>query len=235
MQRQDPVVAFATQSGGTTMDRDLLGGNPFASALIELASQPGLTLEKLQPKLRLLTKRLRGNHQHSEWVGTPAVRNWTFDMAPGSGRERRLALVLVVSDYAFAGIPNLAGAAHDERRVSAMLATHGFSVLQGIGPKRAKLVAALAAFRARSKAAEVAVVYATGHGIEMDGQVHLLPADYPFTSGYSRKLLSAHAIAVNRIVGAARAESLNMVFFAGCRTVVKQADTGAHSLAPSKA
>ena len=116
-----------------------------------------------------------------------------------------------------------------------MLATYGFSVLQGIGPKRAEFVAALAAFRARSKAAEVAVVYATGHGIEMDGQVHLLPADYPFTSGYSRKLLSAHAIAVNRIVGAARAESLNMVFFAGCRTVVKPADTGAPSLAPSNA
>ena len=219
-QRPKSLVVFATTSGGTTLDRDRLGGNPFASALIELSGKPSLTLESLLSELRVLTGQFSHGHQHVEWTGNLEIGNWSFPIAPGERGEHRVALALVVSDYSLAGMPVLSGAAHDERRVATMLAANGFSVDQGVGPERSELLKALATLRTRSKGSDVTIAYATGHGVERDGHVYLLPADYPFSSGYSRALLQTRAVAITRIVNAMRGALLNIVFFAGCRTRV---------------
>jgi hypothetical protein len=46
---------FGTKSGGTTLDQDEFGGNPFATALTELAGQPKVSLRNLPARLRKLT------------------------------------------------------------------------------------------------------------------------------------------------------------------------------------
>jgi hypothetical protein len=46
-----PALVFATRSGGTTIDQDSFGGNPFATALIQLASSDGISLQ--QPSARI--------------------------------------------------------------------------------------------------------------------------------------------------------------------------------------
>ena len=126
--------------------------------------------------------------------------------------------MLIVSDYAGAGLAPLAGAAHDERRISAMLGANGFSVVQGVAPDRASLIAALADFGRVAAGYDVAVIYATGHGIESNGSVYLMPGDYPLANGCSPARLRANAVSVDRIAAACRASMLNLVFFAGCRT-----------------
>jgi uncharacterized caspase-like protein len=126
--------------------------------------------------------------------------------------------VLIVSDYKCAGLAPLRGAAHDERRISAMFSANGFSVVQGVAPDRAALIEALAGFRRFAAGHDVAVIYTTGHGIESDGSVYLLPGDYPLEDGVSPARLRARAVSVDRIVEACRASKLNLVFFAGCRT-----------------
>ena len=218
MERSEPQIVFATQPGGTTIDQDAMGGNPFATALIELSSQDGLTLRKLPARLRSLTAQRSNKHQVPQWGRAPANLEWTFQLQAGSREQGRAALVLVVSDYSLAAAAPLLGAARDERRMASMLAGHGFSVSQGVGPTRAALIDALAAFGRRSRACDVAVIYSTGHGVEADEHVYLLPADYPFRQGYAASLLRAHAVPVARIAGAAKASRLNLVFFAGCRT-----------------
>jgi hypothetical protein len=49
------TIVYATKPGGTTRDRDELGGNPFATALIELAPCEHLTIENFLQRLRNLT------------------------------------------------------------------------------------------------------------------------------------------------------------------------------------
>ena len=50
-----PAIVFATRSGGTTIDQDACGGNPFATALIELAGADPISLQKIPGRLRALT------------------------------------------------------------------------------------------------------------------------------------------------------------------------------------
>jgi hypothetical protein len=213
---------FATRSGGTTIDRDAFGGNPFATALIRLIEAPPVSLRRFPHRLRALTAEASEQHQVPQWTAWPSQLTWTFQRPPGSRQERRCALVLIVSDYAGAGLRPLAGAAHDERRISAMLGSHGFSVVQSVGPARSELLRALADFRRSSLDHDAAVIYCTGHGIEKDGSVHLLPGDYPIADGCSVRLLETRALAVDRIAAACRASKMNLVFFAGCRTRISE-------------
>lgn len=213
-----PLFVFATAAGGSTLDRDAHGGNPFASALVELAAGRDLTFGELLPQLRQRTHRSSHGHQSPEWTDSPQAKHCSLYLRPGQRQERRAALVLVVSDYTGAAMPPLAGAAHDERRVAGMLAANGFCVTQGVGPTRAEMLAALASFGRTSRLCDLAVIYATGHGVEACGETYLLPADYPFSNGCSRTLLRTRAISVSRIGRSAASARLNVMFFAGCRT-----------------
>jgi hypothetical protein len=220
MRNNHPAIIFATKSGGTTIDQDALGGNPFATALIQLASEERVSLQKFPKRLRALT--FQGSHRHQvpQWFGWPERLSWSFPCQPGSRQERRAALVLVVSDYPRFGAAPLAGAATDERRIAAMLATHGFSVTQGVASTRAAILQALAGFARLAQQQDVAVIYSTGHGVEAEGQVYLLPGDYPFRKGYSQQHLQGNAVSISRVAKACGASKLNLVFFAGCRTLV---------------
>jgi hypothetical protein len=221
--RQRPAIVFATRSGGTTLDRDAFGGNPFATALIELSAADGVSLRQFPRRLRALTVKGSQGHQTPEWSSWPARGSWRFALPPGARNEQRCALVLIVSDYSRPGLPALGGAAHDERRISAMFAANGFSVVQGVGSTRAAILRALSAFRRTARSHDVAVIYSTGHGIECDGKVYLVPGDYPFPKGYSPQRLRARAVPVDRIARAGRAARLNLVFFAGCRSLASTA------------
>jgi len=103
-----------------------------------------------------------------------------------------------------------------------MFAAHGFTVVQGVAQTRASLLRALADFGRLTRRHDVAVVYSTGHGVERGEGVHLLPADYPLAAGCSAAQLRAKAVSVDRMTRACHASTLNLVFFAGCRTLVTQ-------------
>lgn len=219
----NPLVVYATRSGCTTLDRDAQGGNPFATALIALAARTDLDLAHLLPALRDAMQAGSGGHQSPEWIGRVASAGWRFAAADPAAHERRAALVLVVSRYPALPNPRLDGAAHDERRIAAMLAGHGFSVTQGVAPDRRALLGALRAFGRASSRHETALVYSTGHGVDAGGTAFLIPGDYPFERGYGAAVLRRHAVAVPRIASACAATRLNLVFFAGCRSVFEDA------------
>lgn len=212
-----PTIVYATRSGGKTIDQDAFGGNPFATALIEVSERPSLPLRRLLPALRSLTLERTARFQEPTWSLSPDATSWRFPLEPGSRNETRIALVLVVSDYSAWEASPLTGAAIDERRVSAMLAHHGFTVMQGVVPTRAQMLLALREFSRRSTSSEVALIYATGHGVEGDGQTYLLPGNYPIRRGYSAQALGAHALPISELAEACRANAVNLAFFAGCR------------------
>jgi len=222
IRRSTPAIVFATRSGGTTIDQDAFGGNPFATALIQLTGAEPIPLRQFPRRLRALTVRASQRHQVPQWTRWPEQLSWSFRLRPGSRQERRCALVLIVSEYTGAGLAPLVGAANDERRISAMLGANGFSVEQGVAPGRAALLGTLASFSRLALEHDAAVVYCTGHGVERNGQVYLLPGDYPLKQGCSPATLRARAVAVDRIAAACCASKLNLVFFAGCRTLASK-------------
>ena len=219
-----PTLLFlGTGRGGRALDSDDQGGNPFASALIETAGDPKLRLRSLEFRLRRLTLARSLGIQVIERYGDVGLPGWRFVQDAKRPTEKRRALVLVVSDYSDLGsVASLRGAAHDEQRVADMLARHGFAVDTGIGPRRNELLAALTSFRRGSQRSDIGIIYSTGHGVEVDGVVYLIPGDYPARAGFKSVQLKRHAISVARIARAASARSQNLVFFGGCRTAVPE-------------
>lgn len=211
---------FGSASGAPTFDRDDSGGNPFATSLIELAADPGTTLRNLPARLRRATAARTQRAQIPEAVVPAKCPPWHWALGAGSRGESRAALVLVVSHYPSLSVPILRGAALDERRISAMLAGHGFSVTQGVAPDRQSILVALRTFARASQRYDTAVIYSTGHGVESAGEVFLIPGDYPVEAGFRPGRLRTRAVSVASMVDACRGTKVNLTFFAGCRTLV---------------
>jgi hypothetical protein len=210
-------VCFATQSGGTTIDRDSEGGNPFATALIGLSTSADVEIADFPSRLRELTSNISNGHQSPEWIGAQPVVDWRVPQPQIGQNCRRVALVLIVSDYRD-DLADLGGAAWDGLRISAMLARNGFSVTQGVGPGRTEMLQAIQQFGEMSNDSDFAIIYSTGHGREAEGIVYLLPGDYPIADGFEPTELAKSGISVSMLADACSARTMNLVFFAGCRS-----------------
>jgi hypothetical protein len=211
-------VCFATRSGGTTIDRDSKGGNPFATALIELTTSNKFGISDFVTRLHDRTTKLSNGHQSPEWVGPVPTIDWRLSQPQIGKRVRRVALVLIISDYRYQWA-NLGGAAWDELRISAMFARNGFSVTQGIGSSRAEILQALRVFEESSRESDFAIIYSTGHGREAKNAVYLLPGDYPMEEGFRSSKLVKSGVSVSLLANACSARTVNLVFFAGCRSL----------------
>lgn len=203
-----------TSSGKKTLDQGEGGGNPFASALIELLQRNELTIHAFRQDIATLTNKKSGGYQTPEVPPADLVRSCVLRPKPEAARH--VAFVMVVSDYNKSeGTPSLPGAAHDAERVSDALNKAGFDTVMFIDPGKWELEQALADFTRKSKRSDVALFYTTGHGIEVDGATYLLPGDYP--SSLRNEGLKAHAWSVNDFGKNLKAKHMNLLLFAGCR------------------
>lgn len=206
------LTYYAGMPGRLTADQDGEGGNAFASALIEIWKDDGVSLRDFGSRLAALTMRKSGGWQSPEIPKRMPEPDWTF---ADDGDESRVALVLVNADYSGSGVSSLPGAAHDARRVPAALEEIGFEVTLVLDEDGEKVASALSDFAARSAAADVAVVYLGGHGVQPGRDVYWIYGDYPEPT--SRAALATHALKVSEAGQAARARKLNFVFYAACR------------------
>lgn len=211
-------VVYATRVGGKTIDQDWAGGNPFATALIEVGKQEPLSLKALLVKVKAATTAASNGLQVPVWDLVPGHGRWMPANSGAQTTEKRQALVLVVSSYDSTELMPLAGAAVDERRLAAALAFNGFSVTQDVGCGRASILATLRAFAKQTRSADVGLIYCTGHGVHTVGGTLLLPRDYPAQRGFARSTLLKYAVSVDALRDACQGRSINVVLFAGCRT-----------------
>lgn len=208
-----PAVAIrATQPGLQTRDSAADGGNPFASVFVELMARPELDLSAFATALAARTEALSDGFQRPD---IPAdIGAITLRLGRAAAGERRVALVLVLSDYGF-GLPVLPGARHDAGRIAEALRRAGFETRLALDPERAEIASILAAFAAATADADTAVIYTTGHGIEVSGGGYLLTRDFPAMLG--NYALPTYGIPLERIGHAMRARRANLLFYAGCR------------------
>lgn len=200
-----PVYIYASQPGRATLDRDRDGGNPFASAVIELLGRGSMTFATFQTDLTTLTRQKSNGFQDPGVVDGDSLARWRLSPKPPS--EKWVALVLVFSDYSvFSALP---GAKRDLHRVANALHGAGFEVWAIRDPDQVALTRVMRSFADLSSRSDVSVLYATGHGGEVHGATYLLP-------GYSRSYLD-RSVPLSTLASILRARRANLVFYGGCR------------------
>ncbi len=208
-----PQIFYASSSGKVTLDQGEGGGNPFASALIELLGHAELGFGDFANQLKELTSKKSGGRQNPDVPSQLQTVDWK--LAPKAAGERRIAIVFVFSDYSSGGARSLPGAKRDAGRVSEALKNAGFETATVVDPNRSSLKEELAAFARRSLDSDVALIYTTGHGVEVSGNVYLLPGDYPIAQRAAA--LSEYGLQVAEIAAVPRAKRANLVLYGGCR------------------
>ena len=210
----ETLMMYAAQSGKQALDQGEGGGNPFASALIALLGEPRLDTAALVSGLERLTSKKSGGFQRAD---VPPVLHTSagYSLLPKRKGERRLALVMVVSNYARAGANSLPGAAHDAARVATAFKAAGFETQTVVDLDLFGMRQRLDAFARETADADAAALYATGHGVEVGGTVYMLPGDYPIAE--KSRALGTHALTVDELRAAPQAKAVNLVFWGGCR------------------
>jgi hypothetical protein len=135
-------------------------------------------------------------------------------LSPIAAAESRVALVVGNGAYQAAG--KLANPGADARLVSQSLRRAGFETIdlrQDLG--RQDLVRALVDFRRKADAADVALIYYAGHGIEVGGRNWLIPVDARLAD---ERDLEVEALELNTLLTAVEgARAIRIVILDACR------------------
>ncbi|MGB7915805.1 MAG: caspase family protein [Rhodomicrobium sp.] len=209
----ETLLFHASASGHQTMDEGEGGGNPFASALIEILLKDEVRLADFPESLRELTVKKSSGFQTPDVPKNVSGGHWT--LMPSRSGEKRIALVLVVSNYERAGAISLPGAAHDSHRMTSALTKAGFKTELALDLDLKGMRKKLAEFGAASSSYDVAAIYTTGHGVERDGVIYLVPGAFPISEGDAA--LPSNALPLRDIAASPRARAMNLVFYGGCR------------------
>ena len=150
------------------------------------------------------------------------VWRFTFLLAAAAGllllampalAEQRVALVIGNAQYAHAS--RLANPLNDASDIGAALTRLGFALTKLENANQATLRRRLQAFSLAASAAEVAVVFYAGHGIEVDQRNFLVPVDAKLASDQDVEFETVPLELVMRSV--ARASGLRLVVLDACR------------------
>jgi len=122
----------------------------------------------------------------------------------------------VIGNSAYKDVPILPNPERDSEAVAAVFQKLGFqTVISGRNLPRAEFLSKVREFEDLAQAADWAVVFYAGHGLEMDGVNYLLPTDVHLLSDRD---VPDEAISLDRLLHATeRAKKLRLVILDSCR------------------
>ncbi len=137
--------------------------------------------------------------------------------APMASAEERLALVVGIDNYE--NVPSLQKANNDAIAISATLKGLGFDVTQVLDPDRRTLSRAISSFAADIKPGDEVTFYFAGHGIEVKGRNHLLPADVPSANPGDEEFVISESIAADRVLSVFKGQGarVTLLILDACR------------------
>jgi Caspase domain len=155
---------------------------------------------------------------------TGALINWAvllalavgFSVLAGSAAlaERRVALIIGNANYDRGGV--LWNTINDAKAIAALLSNAGFDIVDqrsNLGVVEFKR--AVREFVDRSANADVAVVYYSGHGLEVGGVNYLIPVDAKLMSSFD---VDDEAVSLDRLlVATERVKKLSLIILDACR------------------
>jgi hypothetical protein len=206
-----PLIYYGGAPARLTIDRDDQGGNPLASALIDVLRKQPLTLAQFGPELAAATARHARGWQLVETPKKLPDPNW---VVASDAKQARVALVLINSTYTAPNVESLPGARHDATRLPAALEAAGFHTTLLLDADDDAVRQALRDFAASSESADTALIFLGGHGVQHRRIVYWMMRDYPERDP---KWLATHALPVTEVGQAARARGANLILYGGCR------------------
>jgi uncharacterized caspase-like protein len=133
----------------------------------------------------------------------------------GPARADASRVALVIGIGAYQNVPGLPNPPRDARSVAASLRNLGFDVEEKIDSNYADFKEAVRLFGKRAEKADVAVVFYAGHGMQVEHENFLIPADAQFER--ERDLLY-EAIKLDIVLDeVARAKKIGLVILDACR------------------
>ena len=105
---------------------------------------------------------------------------WLFLLPLPALAGEKVALVIGISEYK--SVPALKNTVNDANALSAVLDDIGFDVTTLINASGSDMRTALDTFAFDSETADLALIYFAGHGVEVQGENFLIPADAMVTS-----------------------------------------------------
>jgi hypothetical protein len=112
--------------------------------------------------------------------------------------ERRLALLVGIDDHR--NVPKLQKAVGDAQALGTTLKGAGFDVDLRLSPDRRGLNAAISALVGRVQPGDTVLVYFSGHGVQVDSENYLLPADVPAADGIDREDMRTEAVTLSHLL-----------------------------------
>ncbi len=129
--------------------------------------------------------------------------------------ESRVALV--IGNSAYRHTPRLINPLNDAKDIAAALSRLGFDVSEAIDLDKRALDDALRAFANRSAAADTALVFYAGHGLQVSGQNYLLPVDAKLESERDLDFETIRLDVILRQLETGRDGKTSLVFLDACR------------------
>jgi tetratricopeptide (TPR) repeat protein len=196
--------------------KSYLANLDYSKQALETARARLAALESGAPPPQIPPPPRKSENQTSIPTPTPVVAPVPSELKQTTiaSQGRRIALVIGNSNYQ--NVIKLVNPKKDAELVAASLRNIGFATVTVLtDAPRAKLLEALHAFAEDAKAADWAVVYYAGHGVEVNGTNYLIPIDARITGGSD---LVSQGVAANDLIAAeAGAKKLKLVVLDACR------------------
>jgi tetratricopeptide (TPR) repeat protein len=148
-------------------------------------------------------------------ISTPINPAGSVSASPKFNTDRRVALV--IGNARYANQPVLVNPEHDANLVADVLKQVGFQVVTlHTNLTKDALTTALRNFAAQAENADWAVLYYSGHGMEVAGINYLIPIDARLSVDRD---IGIEAVSLDQVLNAAeRAKKLHLVILDACRT-----------------
>jgi hypothetical protein len=128
----------------------------------------------------------------------PLVYAMVLSLLASEALAARYALVIGINDYE--NVPKLAKAVGDAEAMAARLTSLGFTVTKALNPNRRALNQAISTLQKQVKPGDDVLVHFSGHGVELDGNNLLLPADVPLPDSSDKDFLISEAISLSDLM-----------------------------------
>ena len=133
-------------------------------------------------------------------------------LAPAAAAAERVALVVGIGEYRH--LSTLDNPVLDAKAIAASLREHGFEVFDYYNLDRADLLDALERFKRAAAAAEVALIYYAGHGMEVGRKNVIAPTDMQIECANKTTL---RAVELDDLFAAANEAPQQIVLLDACR------------------
>jgi hypothetical protein len=120
--------------------------------------------------------------------------------AGASPADARNRYAFIVGNDAYRNITSLKKAVNDARAVAQSLQKFGFSVSLGENLTRRQFISSFAAFENRIQPGDIAFMFYSGHGVELNGANYLVPVDVPKVAANQQSMLKDEAISTDDMV-----------------------------------